>query len=244
MSLDWSTLAFQTVNVAVLIWLLSRLLWRPLAEAIAARRAETARVMAEAAEAKAAAEALRADLTAEREKIAEERQAALKAAAEAGEAERARILAAAREEAARAEAAAKARIAAERAAAETALYAHAADLAAEMAARLGREMEGPALRAAALDGLAAKLGALPEADRAALAADGGLTVSTASPLPPEEAEAARARLEGALGAAAPIAFRAEPELVAGVEISGAHLTLSNSWRDGLARMRKEIARDG
>ncbi|MEO0035300.1 MAG: synthase, partial [Pseudomonadota bacterium] len=38
MSLDWSSLALQTVNFLVLVWLLQRFLYRPVLAAIDRRR--------------------------------------------------------------------------------------------------------------------------------------------------------------------------------------------------------------
>lgn len=35
MRIDWSTLALQTINVVVLVWLLSRFLFRPVSDIIA-----------------------------------------------------------------------------------------------------------------------------------------------------------------------------------------------------------------
>ena len=43
MTIDWWTLGFQTVNVAVLVWLLQRFFWRPVAAMIEQRRSVTAR---------------------------------------------------------------------------------------------------------------------------------------------------------------------------------------------------------
>ncbi|PPC85052.1 MAG: ATPase, partial [Methylocystis sp.] len=40
MRFDWWTLGLQTVNFAVLVWLLHRLLYRPVLRMIDARRAE------------------------------------------------------------------------------------------------------------------------------------------------------------------------------------------------------------
>ncbi len=39
MSIDWWTLGFQTVNVAILIWLLGHFFWKPVAAMIEAERA-------------------------------------------------------------------------------------------------------------------------------------------------------------------------------------------------------------
>jgi hypothetical protein len=40
MHFDWSTLALQTVNFAILVWLMHRFLYRPVLRLIDARRAE------------------------------------------------------------------------------------------------------------------------------------------------------------------------------------------------------------
>ena len=61
MTLDWWTLGIQAVNVTVLIWLLGRFFWRPMAAIIAERRAVAERSLADAQRARAeAAEALAA----------------------------------------------------------------------------------------------------------------------------------------------------------------------------------------
>ena len=40
MHIDWWTLAFQTVNVLVLIWILGRFFFRPVADIVAKRQAQ------------------------------------------------------------------------------------------------------------------------------------------------------------------------------------------------------------
>ncbi len=48
MTIDWWTLGIQTVNVAVLVWLLQRFFWRPVAAMIEQRRAAAQQQLAEA----------------------------------------------------------------------------------------------------------------------------------------------------------------------------------------------------
>src|ERR1700722_13352918 len=48
MTLNWWTLGIQTVNVVILIWLLGRFFWRPVAAMIEQRRAAAQRIVAEA----------------------------------------------------------------------------------------------------------------------------------------------------------------------------------------------------
>ena len=59
MQIDWWTLALQTVNALVLVWLLARFLFRPVAKIVAERQKAAAALMADAAKAKADALAQR-----------------------------------------------------------------------------------------------------------------------------------------------------------------------------------------
>ena len=52
MRFDWTTLALQTVNVLVLLWLLRRFLFRPVVEIIAERKDAAEKLLAEAAAAR------------------------------------------------------------------------------------------------------------------------------------------------------------------------------------------------
>ena len=81
MHFDWSTFALQTVNFAILVWLLHRFLYRPVLRLVDARRAEIDQQFAAARVAETKAEDQLAAITAERAGIAAERAAALKAAA-------------------------------------------------------------------------------------------------------------------------------------------------------------------
>ena len=49
MRIDWTTLALQTINVLVLVWLLARFLFRPVMTIIAERRAAAEKLLADAA---------------------------------------------------------------------------------------------------------------------------------------------------------------------------------------------------
>lgn len=43
MTIDWATLGIETVNIAVLVWLLGRFFWRPVSGIIEARRQDPRR---------------------------------------------------------------------------------------------------------------------------------------------------------------------------------------------------------
>jgi F-type H+-transporting ATPase subunit b len=73
MRIDWWTLALQTANVLILIWLLSRFLFRPVAEIVARRQDEANKLLADAAAVQRQADEARADLERARANIGVER---------------------------------------------------------------------------------------------------------------------------------------------------------------------------
>ncbi|MWA22793.1 F0F1 ATP synthase subunit B, partial [Burkholderia pseudomallei] len=99
MRIDWSTLALQTVNVVVLVWLLSRFLFRPVSDIIAKRQAAARKLIDDASRERDAAHAERERARAERASLAAARDDALKDALAQAAAERERLIAAARADA-------------------------------------------------------------------------------------------------------------------------------------------------
>ena len=143
-------------------------------------------------------------------------------------------------EAASLEAAAKAAIEKEKAA-EKAWAERASRLAVEIAERLAARLDGPAVRAAFLDWLLKEIRALPDPVRQAVSADGGvLEAISATPLEPADQERYRKLIGEAFGAHPQIAFKADPALIAGLELHGPHLVVSNSWRADLTRILAEL----
>ena len=96
MKLDWWTFAFQVINIGILLWLLGHFLFRPVANIIAERKAETARVLNDAEEAKRAATEAERAAKAERDQIAGERIELLEKARAEAEAQKKDMLAKAR----------------------------------------------------------------------------------------------------------------------------------------------------
>jgi F-type H+-transporting ATPase subunit b len=241
MTIDWWTLGFQAVNVAILIWILARFFWRPLAGMIEARREAASRILAEAEAKRGEAAAAAAEAGKTRAGFSAERDAILVAARHAADQESATRRAEAERQAGQIEAAARAAMAAEREAAERAFAERAARLALEIAGRLAGRLDAGAVRAAFLDGLVETIRALPEAKRADAGGDGALQIVSAAPLPPDEQAKARARVAEALGRAVDLAFAVDPALIAGLELRGAHLVVANTWRADLDRLKTEIA---
>lgn len=248
MHFDWSTLALQTVNFAILVWLLHRFLYRPVLRLLDARRTEIDKQYAKAHMSEAKAKDELAAVETERAGIAAERAAALEqASAQATEAAAARRAQAEREAAELLDAARKT-LAAERDLALAKARRAALDLGTDIAGRLLAEMPMNLRAEAWLARLEEHLASLPQTERDVLTqqlVDGAqLTVVTASALPAETAEAWRARLQGALGDQVAIGFGTDRHLVAGAELHFPNSVLRFSWQSALAAMRAEVAGDG
>lgn len=244
MQFDWSTLALQTVNFAILVWLLHRFLYKPVLRMIDARRAEVEKQYADASAAEAKARTALAEIETDRAGIAAERAAALKAAiAHAEEAAAARRSQAEREAAALLDEARKA-LAGERDEAVAEARRTALDLGMEIARRLIAEIPAELRAEAWLERVEQHLAALVPAERAeivqGLNGGGTLRVVTAVALPEAAMTEWRARLDRALGDKTTIAFDVDAALVAGVELHFPHAILRFSWRSALAAMRAEI----
>lgn len=99
MGLDLTTLLFEAVNFLVLMWLLRKLLYRPLRKALEARRAALDAEHEAAIEARQQAEALRVEYERQRSQLGVLQEQTRTKGLEEAVAERARMLSQAREEA-------------------------------------------------------------------------------------------------------------------------------------------------
>jgi F-type H+-transporting ATPase subunit b len=244
MQFDWWTLALQTVNFAVLVWLLHRFLYKPVLRMVDARRAEVEKQYGDAHAAEAKAKAALAEIEAERAGIAAERAAALRSAAVQAEEAAAMRRAQVEREAAAVLDQARKSLAAERDEAVAVARRTALDLGMGIARRLLAEVP-TALRAEAwLERVEQHLAGLPPAERDEIAkglnSDGTLRVVTAVSLPEPVMTEWRARLHRALGDRTIIEFDVDPALIAGTELHFPNAILRFSWRSTLASMRAEI----
>jgi F-type H+-transporting ATPase subunit b len=243
MNLDWWTIALQTVNFAVLVFVLHHFLYRPVLRMIDARRAEIGRQYNDAKLAEDKAKARLADVEAERAGIAAEREAVLKAAAaQAQEAAKARGTKAEGDAQALLDGARKT-LAAERERALAETRGVALDLGAAFALRLLAEVPTQFQAEAWIDRIEQCLNTLSKPELDALAgqlADGNsLTVVTAVPLPPATRETWLTRLHRILGGSSTVAFHVNLDLIAGAELHFPAAVLRFSWQSALAALRSE-----
>lgn len=244
MQFDWWTLALQTINFLILVWLLHRFLYRPVLGIVDTRRAEIDAQYADARKAESEAQADLSRVEADRAGIASERAAALKSAADEAEAASAARLAKAEADAKALLKQTRASLARERTAAQAEARRSAIDIAVAMAQKLLDEFP-PELRADAwLDRVEQYLASLSPESRADIAGQlnsgGTLHIVSAVALPDSVRTKWRARLNRAFDAAPPIDFGVDPTLIAGVELHFPHAVLRFSWRSVLKTMQTEI----
>jgi len=242
MKVDWWTLALQAVNAAVLIWLLARFLFRPVADIIAARQEAAQRLLADAGAAKAAAQSEREKAKAEDASLAEHRGEALKAIEAEAATEKAKLLAAAQADADKLRAAAEVEIANQRHAEAVAAADRAGQLAVDIARKLLDRLPSELRITAFINGIATGLAELPDETRASLGANGSpIRVSTARALTAPEGEACRTALIKSLGRPVPVEFGTDPTLIAGLELETPYASVRNSFRADLIRLQSELA---
>lgn len=242
MHIDWWTLALQTINVLVLVWILQRFLLKPVAAIIEARQAAAAKLLADAEGVKAAAEAERQKASEEAAKTAAGRDEVLKAAAAQGETARAAMLSDARNEADKVRLAANAEIERSRKENAVADEAHARALAVDIARKLFSRLPDDAKVSGFIDGLADAVAALPQESRSGVANGAPLALKAPRPLTATEEETCRARLSAAFGHPVDITVVSDPELIAGLEIDTRHALVRNSFRADLDRIAEELGR--
>ncbi|MGY9050307.1 hypothetical protein P775_10645 [Puniceibacterium antarcticum] len=239
MTIDFWGLGLQAVNVLILVWLLSRLFWRPVAAAIATRQ-DTALTLINTAKAtQAKADAALAEVTQTRADISSERTAVLVAARKEAEAATSATLADAQAKADALLAAAKTEIATETETARKANAAQATDLSLDIATRLLGQLNSPTVQAAFLSQLLLSIAEMPAADRAALKTDpNGVRIATPTD-PGAEKAVMEKTIRDSLGDVA-LHFVTDPDLIAGVELRSAHFVLHNSWQADLSQVRKAV----
>lgn len=241
MRIDWSTLMLQTINVLVLVWLLARFLFRPVAEIVAKRQDAARRLLDEASAVRAAAEADRSAVRAEAERLAGERGAALREAQAQAAAERAALVASAHDDANKLRAAAAAELEASRAAQAHDAGEHATRLAVDIASKLLDRLPDGARVAGFIDGLAEGLARLPSEARAELGRDGvPLRITAARALSAQEETACRAALATCLARPVAIDVHVDPALIAGLELDAWHVRVRNSFRHDLEQIEAAL----
>jgi ATP synthase F0 subunit b len=249
MTIDWWTLGLQAVNFLILVWLLTRFLYRPVRHIIEQRKALVDEARDQADKAKADADAERKRYEEERAKLPAERQDMLKKAHDELDEDRKKILGAAKDEADKLLASAKTSIEDQRREALKGVKSDVAGLAGTLAGRLLSASAGGSLNGVFLDHIEAEYKALAEEERARLIKDlseevATLTVVTAKDLSPDDRSRWSERLGKMLGVAAKPDFKTDAAIIGGAELHFPHAVLRFTWADQLKTAEKELTGDG
>jgi F-type H+-transporting ATPase subunit b len=247
MHIDWWTLALQAANVLILIWILARFFFRPIADIVTQRQQETKKLFDEADAARKQAADTRAQAEKARAEFAVERDRLLAEAQKAAQAEKAKLEQEAAQAAAKLRRESEAAIARDRAAAESQIVDHAGMLSVDIARRLLERVPSNLALDAFLTVLCDEIGKLSAEARGAFvaAAMSGrpVEVVTQGPLGEGEADHIRIALTQAFGAELPLTFRSDAKVLAGIELHSHNVILRNSWRADLERIREELDRE-
>jgi len=245
MHIDWWTLCLQAINVLVLVWILSRFFFKPVAAIVAERRAAIAQALEDARKARVQAEAEQEKAQQAAAAIAASHADVLKKAELEAKAETDAILGSARAEADKLREAAAADIARKRQSDAAALADQASRLAADIAGKLLSRLPDESRIAGFVPGLAQGLSELPETVRRGVGAHGApLRLKAARALTEAETEACHTELSKALGRPVDILVEVAPELIAGLEIDMPHAVVRNNFRADLARIAAALIAPG
>jgi F-type H+-transporting ATPase subunit b len=247
MRIDWWTLALQTINVLILIWILARFFFRPVMDIVVKRQQEANKLLSDAADIRQKAADACTDVDKARAAIAAERQRLVAEAQEAARIERQNLIARASQEIAKLHSEAVVAIAHDRTVAEAAIIDRASELSIEIAQRLLARFPHQDMLYAFLAEICREVRALSPAARGGLAAatakDAPIEIVTAASLSAEETHHIHTVLKDAFGRELPIAFRSDPSIIAGIELMGKNTIIRNSWRADLDRIRQGLSRD-
>jgi F-type H+-transporting ATPase subunit b len=246
MQIDWITVAAQIVNFLVLVWLLKRLLYRPVTRAMEQRAAAIREQFDEAArsQAEAAAEADR--LRAAQQELEGQRAEMLAAAQAEAHDLRQRLETEARGAVADRRAAWEDQLSREQAAFLSELRREAAGHVARLSRQVLRDLAGadlePAIAGTFLARLASLEGHTLENLRAAAQGEGGgVTVSSAFDLPGALRERVAAAVRERIGGAVQVDFEADPDLICGLRLKVRGQTLQWSVDAYLDDLEEEMA---
>lgn len=239
MQLTWSTFLLEIINFLVLVWILTRFLYRPVLAVIARRRAAIDEEIARAASMRRDSEALEKRYQGRIDAWNDERRTKLEALNRELDMTRASRLAELQKTLEAERERAKAVAAEREAEAARRVEREALAQGARFASRLLERAAGPEAEARLTDLAIEALGALP-ADRAAELRGAPArpaptaSVSSAFDLPATQRERLASTLEHLLGAAPRPTFAVDPTLLAGIRIAVGPWILGLNLRDELA----------
>lgn len=244
MGFSLTTFLFEVANFLVLVWLLERILYRPLKRGIAERRQALLEREQQAVRSLEHARELEAELERQRGELSALREQTLHEASERAGKEHARILGQAREDAANERARAARLLQAERETARQWVRELAVDKSLDVVAKLLLELSGSQLHATLVERMLMELPAQAEQLKSAAASRADahveVDVTSAQLLDGTSLERLRGALASALGRAPELTLKEDGSLVAGVVLRVGHEVLDASIRGQLTMFRHRV----
>jgi F-type H+-transporting ATPase subunit b len=236
--LDWSTFALEIINFLVLVWLLKRLLYKPVLSAIVKRKADIQRTLSDAETVRKEAQGLREQYEHRQAEWGQEKEKARSQMLEEVNTERVRLLAALRSSLEQERE--KARALEERRLNELTRQVEDAAIAqgGEFAARLLSRFASPELEARLVEMIIEDLRELPEERRQAIRtacakADASVIVSSAHVLGQSQRESLTGAVQLLLDRAVHCEWREDANLLAGIRLSLGPWMLGANLQDEL-----------
>ena len=241
MSIDWWTIGLQAVNVGILVWLLSRVLWHPLARAINERQATLQTLITNVHSTQKDADTVLADNIKTREELADERESLLADAIERANAASNAFMADASEKAAALLKSTEQSRARESIAIRARNNADAALLAVDIARKLLLRLDSDKVHATFLDWLIETIKRMSADDKMELRdSPGGINLVSAQELDDKAKSHVNFLIGDALNGQPHLNFLTDHELIAGFEIRTPHFTLRDSWQSDLATILEDL----
>jgi F-type H+-transporting ATPase subunit b len=238
------TIALQAINFLILVWILNRFLYKPVARMIANRQRQIEYAFAQAAAKEREAEQDQRRYEMLIEGIDGERQRVLADAKASAEEDCRRLVDLARVQADEIKAAMHHESDTERDAIASAASDWAIGTAVTLSTHLLNDLSPSAPLDVFLERILRELRALPAdqlADlRSSVAEEADLIVLTAQTLDEVEQRRWQVRLRDELGVDIRLSFRTDPSLIAGVEMRFPHAVIAHSWRETLEAARQDM----
>lgn len=235
MQIDWLTVSAQIVNFLILVWLLKRLLYRPVINAMSRREEQIAARLEEAEHREGEADARSREYALKSEALEQAWEKELEEARKSAAQEKRRLLDAAREEIDAQRAKWREELLREQDDFRRALKRQLAESVVEIARRALSSLADAALERQILATFLRRLRSLPQEARAPFARQ-ALRLASSFDLDDE----ARGRVREALDAAEDIEYVRAPELVCGIAVSGAGHELEWNVSDYLEDLEQRV----
>lgn len=249
MLIDWVTVAAQAGNFLILVWLLKRLLYRPILKAIDAREQLIAGELAQADAARAEAERERSEFRQKNAEFEQLRATRMRQLDDEARAERRRLLASARQAADALGAARRAALEREQQHLQDELGRRTREEVFAIARQTLRDLAGTALEERMAEALIRRLQALEPGAKAALVAAlrvsrGAAAVRSAFALPAAQRAAIGQAVGDIAAGAAPaveLSFETAPEVISGIELRCGGYKFAWSIAEYLTALEQSVA---